>query len=93
MATKKIYRIGERNYNKDGLLMEIIKYNNNKDIVVKFLATGEEVRSRYDLFQKGEVKATQPLVPKSHIVIPVITGMVVIIGVISLLVLGIKALL
>lgn len=54
---KKIDRIGEVSTNKQGLLMEIVEYTNNKDIVVEFLATGEKKRTCYQHFKNGMVKA------------------------------------
>jgi hypothetical protein len=49
-------RIGMRNLNKHGSEMEIIEYNNVKDIWVKFLDNGNLVHTGYGAFCRGGVK-------------------------------------
>lgn len=49
-------RVGERNYNKQGCLMEILEYNNTKDIVVGFVGYKYKTKSRYDHFKNGLIK-------------------------------------
>lgn len=48
--------VGETNVNYQGETMEIIEYNNNVNVVVKFYETGKTKRCRYDCFQDGQVK-------------------------------------
>ena len=49
-------RTGETNLNKSGTKMEIIKYKNNKNILVKFLDEfGYEVNTDYNSFKNGSV--------------------------------------
>lgn len=55
MAQRKLNRVGERSINKQGMLMEITKYYNNKNMVVTFVDTGDAVTCRYDQFKKGNV--------------------------------------
>lgn len=57
MSRMKIERVGETRYNAQGLRMRIIKYNGNKDVVVRFLETGEERRVSYLRFKKGNIIA------------------------------------
>lgn len=52
---KKDNRIGERRYNNQGLLMEIIEYNKAIDIKVKFIKSGYICKCRYGNFQRGMV--------------------------------------
>ena len=47
MSRKKTERVGETRYNAQGLRMRIIKYNGNKDVVIRFLETGEERHVSY----------------------------------------------
>jgi hypothetical protein len=49
-------RIGMRNLNKHGSEMEIVKYNNVKDIWIKFLENGNLVHTGYTAFLRGGVK-------------------------------------
>lgn len=37
--------------------MRIIKYNGNKDVVIRFLETGEERRVSYLRFKRGKITA------------------------------------
>lgn len=48
-------RIGETNYNNQGLLMEIIEYNKAIDMTVRFVDSGYICKCRYGNFQRGEV--------------------------------------
>lgn len=57
MSRKKTERVGETRYNAQGLRMRIIKYNGNKDVVIRFLETGEERRVSYLRFKKGNIVA------------------------------------
>jgi hypothetical protein len=49
-------RTGERNINNFGSLMEIVKYKNTKDMLVKFIETSTTVTASYDNFIRGKVK-------------------------------------
>ena len=44
-------RIGERRIMKCGEECEIVEYRNANDITVKFIKTGELVKSRYNKFK------------------------------------------
>ena len=57
MKNKKDYRKGQRSKNKQGLTMEIVRYNNNKAVEIVFLETGEHKVVRYVNFCSGNVKA------------------------------------
>lgn len=57
MSTKKTYRIGEIKRNNQGLEMQIIGYANNKNVKIRFLATGEEKTTTYIQFRRGQVTA------------------------------------
>lgn len=57
MAPAKKERLGETRVNGQGLTMKIVKYNNNKDIAVRFLETGELRNTTYLKFTKGTVAA------------------------------------
>lgn len=57
MKNKATERIGEISRNKYGLLMRIIKYYNNKRVVIEFVETGERKTVRYIDFKKGKVAA------------------------------------
>jgi len=48
-------RLGEVNYNTNGSRMQIIKYNNSLDVVVKF-EDGYITTCQYDAFKKGILK-------------------------------------
>lgn len=48
-------RTGEKKVNKCGSVIEIIEYTNNKDLLIKFLDTGETVRTSYSTFNRGAV--------------------------------------
>lgn len=51
------FRLGELNYNNDNCLMKIINYTNDKNITVEFQDKFKaKVNTRYNCFQKGEVK-------------------------------------
>lgn len=50
-------RVGETRYNAQGLRMRIIKYYNNKNIVIRFLETGEERKVSYQRFKEGKIIA------------------------------------
>ncbi|WP_080845590.1 hypothetical protein [Cytobacillus gottheilii] len=52
---KKLDRTGEKKVNKNGSPMEIVKYTNNKDILVKFTDSGNVVRCAYSSFSKGSL--------------------------------------
>lgn len=49
-------RLGEKNYNNQGLLMEIIKYNGKRDVDVKFKDGFISKNRRYDEFKNGQIK-------------------------------------
>jgi len=49
-------RIGEVNYNKSGLEMIIVEYNNYKNITVHFTKSGSYIKTRYDHFTEGSTK-------------------------------------
>ena len=49
-------RLGEKNYNNQGLLMEIVKYNGKRDIDVKFKDGFISKNRRYDEFKNGQIK-------------------------------------
>lgn len=57
MSRKKTERVGETRYNAQGLRMRIIKYNGNKDVVIRFLETGEERHVSYLRFRRGNIVA------------------------------------
>lgn len=57
MRNTKTHRVGEIEFNKQGLAMQIIEYVNNKKILIEFPATGQRVWTRYDTFKRGYVKA------------------------------------
>ena len=48
-------RVGEKRYNNQNLLMEIIEYNKAIDITVKFEQSGYICKCKYGNFQRGEV--------------------------------------
>lgn len=50
---RKTERIGEEKQNKQHLTMRIIKYYNNKNVVIRFLETGEERKVSYIKFRRG----------------------------------------
>ncbi len=50
-------RLGERRLMNDGEECEIIEYKNARDVMVKFLKTGELVKNTYNNFKKGEIKS------------------------------------
>lgn len=89
---KKTERIGEQAINKQGMLMEITKYDNNKDVTVTFVETGETVKCSYIQFKKRDVKATVFPVGKTHITITVITYLLMVAIGISLLAWGVTSL-
>lgn len=49
-------RIGEQRLNQNGEMMEIIKYQNSNNIVVKFLETGYTTKCSYTQFKTGTLK-------------------------------------
>lgn len=51
MSAKK-YRVGETQWNKQGLLMRIVEYRNNKDMTIEFVATGERRKCSYLRFKR-----------------------------------------
>lgn len=54
---KKEERIGEERYNKQGCLLKIIEYKDNKNIIVEFQDKYRgKVHTEYDNFKKGAVK-------------------------------------
>lgn len=57
MSDRKSHRVGERNINRQGLTMEIVKYHNNKRVEIVFLETGEHRTTRYLNFLHGNVAA------------------------------------
>lgn len=57
MSRKKTERVGETRYNAQGLRMRIIKYNGNKDVVIRFLETGEDRHVSYIRFKRGNIYA------------------------------------
>lgn len=50
----KLSRVGERGTATNGLLMEIINYNDNTDMIVRF-EDGSEVKTFYQSFKNGNV--------------------------------------
>lgn len=50
-------RIGEKQKNKQGLTMKIVKYINNKNIEIRFVETGEKRKTTYLKFRRGTVTA------------------------------------
>lgn len=48
--------LGEQNYNNKGRLMKIVEYNNDDNIIVKFVSTGNKVCCTYQQFRKGTVR-------------------------------------
>ncbi len=56
MARKSIDRTGERNINKQGLWMKVVKYNGNLDMIVKFDIDGYECKKQYKAFKDGSIK-------------------------------------
>ena len=61
---KLIDRTGEISYTFFGEKMTIIKYNNSKDIIVKFEDTGYELNTRMSQFLTGDVR--DPLYPSVY---------------------------
>ena len=61
--SQKIDRTGEVRFNNQGLRMEIIQYNNSKDIMIKF-DNGYETKTRYTHFKTGKIK--NPYVPSVY---------------------------
>lgn len=53
MKNKRDNRIGELRKNKQGLTMKIIRYINNKDVLIEFVETGERRKTTYYNFVKG----------------------------------------
>lgn len=54
---QKQERLGEENYNNYKVLMKIIEYNNNKDIIVEFQDEHNvRIHTTYNNFKKGNVK-------------------------------------
>lgn len=53
MKNKRESRIGETRKNKQGFTMQIIKYINNKNLVIEFVETGEQRVVRYIQFING----------------------------------------
>ena len=51
MSVKKD-RVGETQWNKQGLLMRIVEYRNNKDMTIEFVATGERRKCSYLRFKR-----------------------------------------
>ena len=50
-------RVGEKNFNHQGCLMEIIEYNNNRNIIVEFQDEYKvKFCTTYNNFQKGNIK-------------------------------------
>lgn len=89
---KRTDRLGKRTVNHQGLIMEITKYRNNKDIEVTFVETGEKVQSRYDQFKDGKVTATVFPVKKSTLVMTAVACIGVAGIAVALLVCGIISL-
>lgn len=50
-------RIGERHLMNCGEEAEIVEYRNSKNVIVKFLKTGELIKCQYGNFKNGEVKS------------------------------------
>lgn len=50
-------RIGEKRVMNCGEEAEIVEYKNNKDVMVKFLKTGETIKCGYHQFRKGNVQS------------------------------------
>lgn len=67
MSNRKSFRVGERNINRQGLTMEIVKYASNKSVEIVFLETGERKVVRYLNFLHGNVGAN--LVDHPYIVV------------------------
>lgn len=56
MGNLRDKRIGEINYNAQGLLMKIIKYNTNKDIDIEFEDGYISKNKKYTSFKDGKIK-------------------------------------
>lgn len=56
MENLKRQRIGIIKKNTQGSLMEVVEYNSNKDVLVKFLEHGNLVHTAWNAFCKGNVK-------------------------------------
>lgn len=54
---KLLDRKGERKIMNCGEEAEIIEYINNKEIIVKFIKTGEMIKCEYNNFKKGKIKS------------------------------------
>ena len=54
---KKTHRIGEITTNKNGHTIKIIEYNNNKDMKVLVVETGEIKKASYYNFIRGKVNS------------------------------------
>ncbi|HFD2033479.1 TPA: hypothetical protein ACF2DD_002056 [Clostridium perfringens] len=54
---RKENRVGERRIMKCGEECEIIEYKNNRNVLVKFLNTGELVKGEYKDFKNGFIKS------------------------------------
>lgn len=52
---KRSDRIGEESINRQGLWMRIVRYENNKKVLVEFPDTGVRKWTRYDSFLTGRV--------------------------------------
>lgn len=50
--SKRIDRTGETQWNKQGMLMKIVEYRNNKDMTIEFVATGERRKCSYLRFKR-----------------------------------------
>ena len=55
--SRKIDRIGEESYNREGILMRIVEYKNTNDILIEFQDKYKAmVHTNYQAFKKGSVK-------------------------------------
>lgn len=57
MSRKKTERVGQQRQNNQGLTMQIVKYEGNKKVKVKFLETYEQKWTTYASFDTGMVRA------------------------------------
>lgn len=50
-------RIGETRKNHQGLIMRIVEYVNNKNIIIEFIETGERRKTTYLCYKRGMTTA------------------------------------
>lgn len=57
MKTKRNERLGQTRINKQGLNMQVVKYINRSNIIVRIMESGEEIRTTWFRFKRGQVRA------------------------------------